>query len=883
MAPLPDIDKLLAEDEWVRRLARRLVPDPHLADDLAQDAWVTALGGPRGIGDARALRPWLGGVLRNLVRSFRRDESRRARTEQDAARSEALPSAAEVNDEVNLRRELAAQLLELEEPYRSTLYLRFLRDQSLKRIAESTNVPVSTVHDRVQRGLEQMRARLDRAYDGKRSDWALVMVPLARRSGGPAATALGGIVMSTAFKGSMSLIVAGGLLVVWWQTPDPGPTATKLAAPSSEAARPPEVQSPVELSGSKEVRAAVDALAAPPTTLSSAGGPDAAASEQQTIELCGRAIDTSESPVPNLRIGFELAGGERAGAMTVTNGGGRFELERVAPDLGPLGSVDSLHSLTSGGRFFVDDPIHVVLALGILGTDELVLVVEPTFRVGGRVVDTEGDPIADASVSVRVHQGLYRELGFSHFTAYSEQRAWATKTDGEGGFAIDDACGGEHVFLELGHPGYASRRVELAQSTRSDLVVVLEPLADTIEVTGHVIDDRGAPVERARVAMGRAITATDHEGAFALSWSRVEPVDESFGARLDRATGEEGAATEEAPPVERAHYHVAALKDGYAPARLELEEADLTLPLVLQLGAEPLSIAGTVQDEEGNPLPGVVVWATNLTPFGHFDMKLGEDSTRLNITLEEGLRGGWNQRGVKSDDEGAFELEGLMPREYDIQAFDPRTATSGDGWTVQAGTSDVELVVKRDPSIQRVAGRIVSPRGTPISGVAIQVQRPPYIDGPDTESGPPDRLLEVQTTDSDGRFEFPQLATADTKFMLFSRSLFVRYVDLRDYADLAHMEIVESLLYDMQIEFSAQPDLIDSIQVLDASGAPLSIVQSFGNLGNASSIHAAVEDGTSRVLRVPETARTLILMKDGQEIGRRPLAVDPTGRTVVRP
>jgi len=44
-APVPPVplDQLLAHREWVRRMARALVGDENLADDLEQDVWMDAL------------------------------------------------------------------------------------------------------------------------------------------------------------------------------------------------------------------------------------------------------------------------------------------------------------------------------------------------------------------------------------------------------------------------------------------------------------------------------------------------------------------------------------------------------------------------------------------------------------------------------------------------------------------------------------------------------------------------------------------------------------------------------------------------------------------------------------------------------------------------
>ena len=65
MPPSFELERVLAQDDWIRRLARRLVRDPHAADDLAQDAWVAALESGC---EAAAPRRWLAGVLRNARR-----------------------------------------------------------------------------------------------------------------------------------------------------------------------------------------------------------------------------------------------------------------------------------------------------------------------------------------------------------------------------------------------------------------------------------------------------------------------------------------------------------------------------------------------------------------------------------------------------------------------------------------------------------------------------------------------------------------------------------------------------------------------------------------------------------------------------------------------
>ena len=60
-----DLTEVLANASWMRRLARRLVRDDGMADEVVQDVWLAWwLRPPR---DARATRSWLGRVVRNFA------------------------------------------------------------------------------------------------------------------------------------------------------------------------------------------------------------------------------------------------------------------------------------------------------------------------------------------------------------------------------------------------------------------------------------------------------------------------------------------------------------------------------------------------------------------------------------------------------------------------------------------------------------------------------------------------------------------------------------------------------------------------------------------------------------------------------------------------
>src|SRR5262245_24958882 len=213
--PSTRAEDLLEQAGWVRRLARHLVADLGLADDLSQETLVRALEHPPRAG--LALRSWLARVLQNLVRERRRGEARRLEREERAARGESLASAHEVVEKVTTQRLVVQALLELEEPYRTALLLRYFEDCSPRRIARETGAPLPTVKSRLARGLEKLRARLDRQHGGDGRTWGLALLPLAARPLGasppfslPHSLSLGAIAVNAQLLLSLAVVTAFG-------------------------------------------------------------------------------------------------------------------------------------------------------------------------------------------------------------------------------------------------------------------------------------------------------------------------------------------------------------------------------------------------------------------------------------------------------------------------------------------------------------------------------------------------------------------------------------------------------------------------------------------------------------------------------------------------
>ena len=219
--PAVPIETLLAQRGWVRALARTLVADPAAADDLEQQAWVEALERPPA--HAGGLRGWFATVLRRRARDRWREEGRRTVRESASARPEGTRPTADVVAEADAHRRLVDAVMALEEPYRTTILLRFFEDLPPRDVAARQRVPAETVRTRARRGLDMLRDRL--GGRDRSTAFVAVLAPLttvrwesAAVTGGTvmASKAAVGAVVAAAIVGGM----AGGLAV---QPSAPGP------------------------------------------------------------------------------------------------------------------------------------------------------------------------------------------------------------------------------------------------------------------------------------------------------------------------------------------------------------------------------------------------------------------------------------------------------------------------------------------------------------------------------------------------------------------------------------------------------------------------------------------------------------------------------------
>ncbi|HEX6883756.1 MAG TPA: sigma-70 family RNA polymerase sigma factor, partial [Planctomycetota bacterium] len=216
--PIPAPDEFLANQGFLRRLARELIRDAARAEDLLQDTWLTwRERRPAGLAEPRA---WLARVLQNRARNLLRQDQRRAQREQRVARPEAIPSEL-TQATVDVQAEVVAVLQRLDEPEQTALMLRYYHGLGPTEIAARTGVSLNTVKSRLARALAHLRAELDRRHAHDHKDWRHCLVPLAlpeggselapaRRDGQPVGPRGGG----DGLRGPLGLALAGGLCAV---------------------------------------------------------------------------------------------------------------------------------------------------------------------------------------------------------------------------------------------------------------------------------------------------------------------------------------------------------------------------------------------------------------------------------------------------------------------------------------------------------------------------------------------------------------------------------------------------------------------------------------------------------------------------------------------
>lgn len=700
-----DVDALLAQTDWARSLARRLVGDAELAEDVLQDAWVAALQRPP---EGARMREWFAAVVRNLALRRRRREAARGDVERRAARPEPVTGGEEALERLQLQDRLTGLVLGLDEPLRTAVVLRHVEGLSARQIAACQGCTAEAARQRVARGLARLRAKLDEQEGGDRRAWCCAFAALwgAPRDGllTSMACSIAGLIGGTwvGTKTGLAVVVVALALggMAWWAQGGSGaaaPTGPGLVhgiqPRTGNDPRPAGTPADLGQQIAAEPRAALEA----PVVFA-----------RDAAEVGGRVLDDRGLPLAGVEVLLLEEGKDGIRATATSGPEGEFAFPIRALGEPPARDLCLRAGLES----------HVPVEVRRRGPDlgDLVLVRRP--RVFGVLLTPEG---LAAAAPGRVELAVRDSAGEEHGVRVEiDLRGRYQATELPPG-VLTRARGMARGFLQVERfPG-----IELEPGAPYELSLTLE--AGDI-VHGIVVDsETGRPVPFAEVwseawsfesASIEPTAVADGEGRFEL-----------LGMRSHQIVNESGISGLEWVSVSaRAEGYVSPV---FQTHLLQRGEDGLLQHLVVRVVRAEASLVGSIVWPNGSPAPGVAIYAVG----AGMSMKLSA-----------------------SDGEGRFALEGLAPGPLAVCAYTLPGQPEGPSGRAEhridlAPGARERCTLVLVPPTESLAGRVVDGNGAGLAGIQVEAGEHFEADGLIMGLGSHRR-----TTGSDGRFEFQGLS-----------------------------------------------------------------------------------------------------------------------------
>lgn len=557
-----EVERLLAEGEWIRRLAIRLLGDAQQAEDLAQETRLAALRTPPRDTEG-SLRPWLATVARNAAHKWHRTEAARRARETERARDraqEAGSSPEELLAQLESQELVARLVRELPEELADVLLLSFFEGHTSESIARLRKIPAGTVRWRKKQALERLRERLDAHYAGDRSAWMAAFAPWVASIRRPEATAVasgGGIFAGLlapwiAMNGTaklLSIALIAALLTLPFALGEDDEwdrTESVAVSPASELVEPPPSESPTAPAPEEP---ATEPFGPGRTAISAPSEPKPDEPPVTRVRL--RVVDSLGRPVPDATVQLqpsaevqathamlleELSALDLAGLMsqlereTDFEGVARWESDLLRSDglvtfraVGPRQGVGSLSAaLEQGADMDLGD-----------------LVLTPAGGVTGRVLDPKG--AAPKSIRVVLREVLRNDAGEEREESAGTilTGVASARTDDRGEFVLDGIPTGEYrayVQVQQGVQPFRSApfQVELGMVTRHVEVYCDTPLDRPVEAWLRVLGADGKPLTSALVRVEKGGLSSSGSVSGDGTWGRFAPSLHLFaGGRLE--------------------------------------------------------------------------------------------------------------------------------------------------------------------------------------------------------------------------------------------------------------------------------------------------------------------------------------------------------------
>ncbi|PYQ45662.1 MAG: hypothetical protein DMF77_03515 [Acidobacteria bacterium] len=167
---IPAFDQLVRRwDRKIQGVIYRLVGNHDEARDLSQEAFLKAYRALGTFKKEARFSSWLYQIAINATRDRLRRRRRRTDLSLDdveekgeSSLRDGAPSALDLIESSDLSRAVAAAMAALPEEQREVVILKEYQGLTFPEIAETLDVPLSTVKTRLYRGLGQLRIRLER-------------------------------------------------------------------------------------------------------------------------------------------------------------------------------------------------------------------------------------------------------------------------------------------------------------------------------------------------------------------------------------------------------------------------------------------------------------------------------------------------------------------------------------------------------------------------------------------------------------------------------------------------------------------------------------------------------------------------------------------------
>lgn len=536
--------------------------------------------------------------------------------------------------------------------------------------------------------------------------------------------------------------------------------------------------------------------------------------------------------------------------------------------------------------------------------------------IGGHVLDAAGRPLPGVEVGLRAYGAGVDPIGEHVPGRATSDALGAFSIEVDPGRAVVPVATGAHVTLR------AMPWVPGAPDARAGELVLVAAAAATLR--GRVVDDAGAPLSGARVAvLAMALGEFPRPLEFAIA--------PQFAAIT---TGADGAFEAARVPV-AGGVDVLFSRAGYAPRRMPSQEVASGYRLVEleKLNAAAGRVHGIVLDGAGRPIGGAALslghrQSTTSRADGAFELEFAAAPARLlatapgrrAVTVEDvgehtpmplvvelaapalaiegqvvdadgnGMAGlfvtladperaapqtsvEWlcQPAGIgaqdlpegamaRTDPTGRFVVEGLGDRDYSLRVWDQRTAAAIESPPVAAGSRGVQLRWPAAPLLAELAGVVVDRDGRGVPGATVSTHL--------LASNMPIAIVPGPWTQTDaaGRFVLPAVPRRYASVAVNGGDLVYTKVDVEEL--LARPEVRFVVCRRLHVRIEGPVGTV--VRFLDERGVALFLQSS--SHGRAMSTNAwQLRASPSPVLALSEAAVTMTWSRDGEEVGRMPI------------